>query len=388
MTTVCPAVVSAAMQFTERNDHMVLQQIEDDKYLLTINGKSATYSKAQIEALSASGYFEGKGGDDTFEMDVYDKDLKLTLAGNGGEDTFIFKDEGAQIAHHQNNAPPNGCTPGTQGETPPAGGGTPRPGTSGTPSSTPVTTQPTASGGTPAKVVDLAAWIASPNGVGFEQKGVGTWTNSSNGYSVTLTQPGGAGKPAYMTIEVETGDNKGTKLTTEWQPDGKGKFVSFDNPNWTADQNKAMSDLMKKGQIEGLDNAFSSVKKKKGGGSATTGGGAAEASSGSTEGSGSVSGGSGLDGTSGLDTSGSDGSDSWFMVLAVAMGTIMNKMADKMIGLLNDIKAAGDDPPYKLTAEFQATAQMLSFMQQAFMAALNALGESIKTGVTAGGAAR
>ena len=110
---------------------------------------------------------------------------------------------------------------------------------------------------------------------------------------------------------------------------------------------------------------------------------------GAVDGSGSVDGSSanGLDGTSGLDPNGNT-AGSWFLVLAEAMGTIMNKTAEKMIGLLNDIKAAGDNPPYALTFEFQATAQLLSYLTQSFMAALNALGESIKTSVTAGGAAR
>jgi hypothetical protein len=211
-----------------------------------------------------------------------------------------------------------------------------------------------------------------------------------------VTQPGGAGTPVNVKMIPSSGALKGATIDITLNPD-KSSTVNVSGGSLTPDQSKAINDLVNKMQLDGLDNAFTSVKKKKGGGSATTGAGAAAggagdgggSSSGSVDGSsGAIDGGSGLDGTSGLDTSGSDGSDSWFMVLAVAMGTIMNKMAEKMIGLLNKIKAAGDDPPYALTAEFQATAQMLSFMQQAFMTALNSLGESIKTSVTAGGAAR
>jgi RTX calcium-binding nonapeptide repeat (4 copies) len=240
---------------------------------------------------------------------------------------------------------------------------------------------------------DIAASVAKGNS-GLTETSTGVYTGSLGGFNVTVTQPGGAGTPISMKMTASDGALKGATIAITLNPD-KSSTINVSGGSLTAEQSKSINDLVNKMQLDGLDNAFASVKKKKGGGSASTGagaaaGGAADASagSGSVDGSGSVSGGSGLDGTSGLDTTGSDGSDSWFMVLAVAMGTIMNKMAEKMIGLLNDIKAAGDNPPYALTSEFQATAQMLSFMQQAFMAALNALGESIKTSVTAGGAAR
>jgi hypothetical protein len=239
---------------------------------------------------------------------------------------------------------------------------------------------------------DIAASVAKGNS-GLTETSKGVYTGSLAGFDVTVTQPGGAGTPISMKMIPSSGALKGATIDITLNPD-KSSTINVSGGSLTADQSKAINDLVNKMQLEGLDNAFTSVKKKKGGGSATTGagaaaGGAGEGMSGSVDGSsGAIDGGSGLDGTSGLDTNVSDGSDSWFMVLAVAMGTIMNKMAEKMIGLLNKIKAAGDDPPYALTAEFQATAQMLSFMQQAFMTALNSLGESIKTSVTAGGAAR
>jgi hypothetical protein len=240
---------------------------------------------------------------------------------------------------------------------------------------------------------DLAGAMASGSS-GLKQTSPGVYTGTAGGFNVTATQPGGAGTPMDIKLVPTSGVLAGTTINIKLSADGS-KTVYVSGGNLTAEQTKSLNDLIDKGLLDGLDNAFTSVKKKKGGGSATTGagaaaGGAGEGMSGSVDGSssGAIDGGSGLDGTSGLDTNVSDGSDSWFMVLAVAMGTIMNKMAEKMIGLLNKIKAAGDDPPYALTAEFQATAQMLSFMQQAFMTALNSLGESIKTSVTAGGAAR
>jgi RTX calcium-binding nonapeptide repeat (4 copies) len=237
----------------------------------------------------------------------------------------------------------------------------------------------------------LASVMASA-GSGLKKTGDHTWSATTSGMNFTVSQPGGTGTDVTAKWEFTSGTNKGMTVTaTIDAKTGKTTDVDVEGGSLSASDRKSLEDLIKKGQLQGLDEVFSTTKKKKNGNSSTTGAGeGATASNGSTEGSSDSSlGGVGDSGqASGLNIDGDDMSGSWFLTLAIGMGTIMNTLAEKMVGLLNKIKAAGDDPPYKLTAEFQATSQQLSFMQQAFMAALNALGESIKTGVTAGGAAR
>jgi RTX calcium-binding nonapeptide repeat (4 copies) len=383
----------------------------------------------------------GRGGDDTMNGGAGNDEIwgllgKNTLIGGSGNDTFMTGSGPQNLSDFtgsEDSHPTTTTAPSTQAAATPVSPttATPTPATTAPTATAPTATAPAAATAAPTSGViingdnnsvtynaapagtasitnaaatstangiaknanfDIAASVAKGNS-GLTETSTGVYTGSLGGFNVTVTQPGGAGTPISMKMTPSSGALKDATIDITLNPD-KSSTINVSGGSLTAEQTKSINDLVNKMQLDGLDNAFTSVKKKKGGGSATTGagaaaGGAGEGMSGSVDGSsGAIDGGSGLDGTSGLDTSGSDGSDSWFMVLAVAMGTIMNKMAEKMIGLLNKIKAAGDDPPYALTAEFQATAQMLSFMQQAFMTALNSLGESIKTSVTAGGAAR
>jgi RTX calcium-binding nonapeptide repeat (4 copies) len=242
--------------------------------------------------------------------------------------------------------------------------------------------------GTPGSLASVMAGA----GAGLEKTGDNTWSAKTPGMNFTVSQPGGTGTDVTAKWEFTSGTNKDMSVTaTIDAKTGKTTDVDVEGGSMSASDRKSLEDLIKKGQLQGLDEVFSSTKKKKNGSSSTTGAGeGATASSGAAEGSSdsSLSGVGESGQASGLNIDGDDMSGSWFLTLAIGMGTIMNTLAEKMVSLLNKIKAAGDDPPYKLTAEFQATSQQLSFMQQAFMAALNALGESIKTGVTAGGAAR
>jgi hypothetical protein len=415
-------------EFSAANDKAVLTQVGNDKFQFSINGGPAiTYTKEQLEALSAAGYFDGLGGNDSFEIDVWDADLELTVIGNDGKDSFTLSGSGGQrVAFHQDQGQGGGQGQG-QGQGQGNGNGAassgaptnqgapmPAPGAAATPAanstggdvvsngagnyvfnnSGPVnfTTTAVPSLSSNAGTTNLAGAVASGNS-GLKETSPGVFSGTTNsGATVTATQPGGAGSPTNVKLTMPDGKLKGATFEVTFDADGKPSSAKVSGGNLTADETKHINDVIDKLLHDGLDNAFSSTKKKKGGGSSSTGagaaaGGAGEGTMGAVDGSTSIDGGSGLDGTSGLDT-GSNTADSWFLVLAEAMGAIMNKTAEKMIGLLNDIKAAGDNPPYALTMEFQATAQLLSYMTQSFMAALNALGESIKTSVTAGGAAR
>jgi hypothetical protein len=302
-------------------------------------------------------YVDGRGGNDRLGGVRGDSDV---LIGGAGNDVFHLREgKGHWISF----------TPGEDTEVVHGGA------TGSDPS------RPPGSSGGP-----FTNWMDRWSGY-FTQPSPNTWVSRVPGMTFTVSQPGGDGD-VFFKWTFTSGPNKGMTVTATIDPNtGKTSDVDVEGGSMSSSERKSLEDLIKKGQLDGLDNAFSSVKKKKGGGSSTSGAGASGAGGADFNG-----GGGWIDGfgdASGLDTSGvGDMRGSWFITLAIGMGTIMNKIADRMIKLLNEIKAAGDDPPYKLTAEFQATAQLLSFMQQAFMAALNSLGESIKTGVTAGGAAR
>ena len=262
----------------------------------------------------------------------------------------------------------------------------------------PTTSGPTAPG-TPAaggQNYTLAGYMAGAAGVGFKLTAEGTYVSTGKEFTTTVTQPGGPGTPFSTTLTYTSGERDGTTLSYSAGPDGTSKFIAYNNPDFTPEQNKVINDAMKNkgGQFDAdylakqLDLVMGgdSKMKKKGAHGNTSASGASGSATGGGEADAAVDGAS--DGYSGLNVDGANEATSWFLVLAEGMGKIMNKFAEKMIDLLNQIEAAGDDPPYELTAKFQATSQQLAFMQQAFMTALNSLGESIKTGVTAGGAAR
>jgi RTX calcium-binding nonapeptide repeat (4 copies) len=225
---------------------------------------------------------------------------------------------------------------------------------------------------------------------GYTKNADGTYTKVEAGQTVTWSQPGGAGSPISIRYEDTAGPDKGTVKVVQMTADGKGDVPYYNNPMLSAEQNetirKSLTDGDYMAKMLDLVMGGDSKMKKKGAHGNTSASGASGSATGSAEADGAVEGSS--DGYSGLNVDGAGEATSWFLVLAEGMGKIMNKFAEKMIDLLNQIEAAGDDPPYELTAKFQATSQQLAFMQQAFMTALNSLGESIKTGVTAGGAAR
>jgi uncharacterized protein YukE len=75
---------------------------------------------------------------------------------------------------------------------------------------------------------------------------------------------------------------------------------------------------------------------------------------------------------------GSDGEESWFVQMAMAMGEIIKNRALELKDLLEEIKAAGDNPPQALAMKFQGKTQEMQFIMNAFSTALNAIGETIK----------
>ncbi len=321
----------------------------------------------------------GGDGNDTL-IDLLGNDI---MVGNGGSDRFITGTKVGTLAdvtredQHQTIGGPANNPPTTSGPQP---------------NNPPVTSGPTTPGAptTGSGNYTLANHMAGPGGVGFTLTAEGTYTSKGKEFTTTMTQPGGPGTPFRTTLNYTSGPHSGTTVVYNAGPDGTSKFLAFHNPNFTPEQNAMVTKGLQNGDYlaKMLDLAMGgdSKMKKKGAHGNTSASGASGSATGSAEADTAVDGSS--DGYSGLNVDGANEATSWFLVLAEGMGKIMNKFAEKMIDLLNQIEAAGDDPPYELTAKFQATSQQLAFMQQAFMTALNSLGESIKTGVTAGGAAR
>jgi RTX calcium-binding nonapeptide repeat (4 copies) len=377
----------------------------------------------------------GRGGNDVMNGGDGNDEIwgllgKNTMIGGAGKDTFmtgsgpqsLMDFDGSQDSHPTTTAPPSTTTTAAPMSAAPA---TTAPTTAAptttapttTPTATPTTTSTSSAGGivingdnntiytgsatagtaTTGNNITLASVMAGPIWADYKETSPGVYTRVKSDETITMTQPGGAGTPLVNTTTTTSGPNKGAVLVVNVNPDGtKAVFDSYNNPRFTEAQNKIVNDAMKSkgGQFDAdylakqLDLVMGgdSKMKKKGAHGNTSASGASGSATGTADADAAVDG-SG-DGYSGLNVDGANEATSWFLVLAEGMGKIMNKFAEKMIDLLNQIEAAGDDPPYELTAKFQATSQQLAFMQQAFMTALNSLGESIKTGVTAGGAAR
>lgn len=223
----------------------------------------------------------------------------------------------------------------------------------------------------------------------------------ATGETVTVTQPGGKGSDLHVevrgqhvgTMEFDVGfeqtssdnftmdvelPNSGLEMSINYDRGADGQWkvidVNFEGEKLSpADAEKMANELMQE-----LNNSIAdsgkSKKKKPAGGDPSASQGAPQ--TGSTEAGG---GGGGINLGEG---------ESWFMLLAIAMGNLMNEKAVGLKDLLRQIEEAGDEPPFALTARFNALSQELNFMQSAFMNALNSIGATIKGFVEAGGASR
>lgn len=88
---------------------------------------------------------------------------------------------------------------------------------------------------------------------------------------------------------------------------------------------------------------------------------------------------------------GKAGAESWLVAIAKAMGSTMGDRAAKMVKLSNDIAntTTGSKDPAKqqesakqmqlLNAEFQATSQEFSLLQNAFSTAIKSIGEAMSS---------
>lgn len=204
----------------------------------------------------------------------------------------------------------------------------------------------------------------------------------SDGTHLSIDQPAGVGGDVVATATAPSGLK--VSFTMHMGADHQLSLTKFsiDGIGMTSSQQVGMADLIEKamagGGGEGLKSfvqlameiAQKQKNKKEGGGNAADG----------TD---------GAEGGELGDLGVTDVAQNWFMVLAEALGTILNKLGKNLADLVANVKLGKDgQPPYKDAMKIQALAQELAFISQALMTALNSIGESIKTTVTAGGAAR
>jgi hypothetical protein len=218
-----------------------------------------------------------------------------------------------------------------------------------------------------------------------------TWT-TKDGTTVSIKQPLGAGKEVLLTVTLSSGVELVTKM--ESVNGGKYQVTDMQMGNLAAlgvpasTERFINSSLDRSGSaallssLELVNQTTDPSKKKKGVGAL---------GSDAVEGGGAMGGANATSGTTGMSapSDSSWGEDSWFIQMAEGLGEILNKIATKLKKMVDDAKL-GDSgqPPYKEGMIIQGLAQQLSFISQALMTALNSLGDSIKSVVTAGGAAR
>jgi uncharacterized protein YukE len=206
------------------------------------------------------------------------------------------------------------------------------------------------------------------------------WTYDGHGYSQTMpdgmtvyiTQPSGVGDDIYITVTdpakgmattFHAGDVNGTLVVKDIDTQGRGSVGGMN----AAQLEEFITEMFLSTEHNGPGG-----KKRKGNGQANSQGSGATGSAGGVGGSGMVEGGV----LNPAEWSG-DG-ESWFVLMAIAMGEIIKQRALELKGLLEQIKAAGDDPPQKLAMEFQGKTQEMQFLMNAFSTALNAIGDTIK----------
>jgi hypothetical protein len=193
----------------------------------------------------------------------------------------------------------------------------------------------------------------------------GKYTFAVGEYSIELSQPMGPGEEIHVVVRTTGGMEFKMELENRLN-DGKGYLItdSFLNSHGAIDKriedaiNNDMNGDFWAQFYEDMVNNVNKNKRKRGGASS--------------------------------ESSGADGGSSgnWFIDFALAMGEALNTMAAELKRKVDDVKLTNGQPPFKDAMEIQGLAQQLNFVSQAFMTALNVVGESLKSILTAGGAAR
>jgi Domain of Unknown Function (DUF1521) len=245
--------------------------------------------------------------------------------------------------------------------------------------------------GDDASAADVSTWM--PQG-SYTSDGAYV-TKLSAGGSVAVSQPGGPGTD----VEVVLTATNGVKYHMEFERDAKtGLYV--ESKVYVSGMGDAGKDALINQHLTGaghrsllsalqLTNSttIDPSKKKKGQGAGGADGGA-DGGMGGLGGFGGMTGASDAGGTSGVAGQSGDSSN-WFIALAEGMGEILNKLAKELKSAVDAVTLDDNgQPPYKEGMRIQGLAQQLQFISQAFLTALNSVGEATKSVVTAGGAAR
>jgi hypothetical protein len=220
---------------------------------------------------------------------------------------------------------------------------------------------------------------------GQRQPGPFSTTQRTDYGTVTLSQADGAGSPVAIQIRYSSGALQGNTARITFDPVTERQSVEIPQ----GDLSQRERDLISWVAEQGLEMlmGMNQKSKKRNSGNATA-----------SAGQGTPGGAMEVDGRNGGDIFDGDSIDAngFFLALAKGMGDTLNKLAEKIMQKLQDIKSQeGTNPdgtnkaaPFSDTAEFQALSQTLAYMQNAFMTTMNAFGDAIKKGVEAGGALR
>jgi Domain of Unknown Function (DUF1521) len=208
--------------------------------------------------------------------------------------------------------------------------------------------------------VDIAAIAADQ---GYTYRSDGWYSKTVDGTTVSMKQPLGAGTNVELKYKTKDGITFSFELNNDNGDYTMGTHTVSGTGSAAMDRfvNQAAQSSGANGLLSFVEMANDVVRKGKKKGEADAAGGDA-----------------------------GHASQSWFVALAEGLGEVLNKLAIELKTAIDNVDLNEDtgQPPYKEGMRIQGLAQQLQFISQAFMTALNSIGESIKTTVTAGGAAR
>lgn len=148
-------------------------------------------------------------------------------------------------------------------------------------------------------------------------------------------------------------------------------------PSQVGDLNRAVDDLKK--AISDFVNQMMQDTVQNGKGSRGGRGGEGASGGGGATGGGGASGAEGSAGTGGVDSSSESSGDDFFMAMAKALGKEMQKQADKVKALSDQIGQGDDKKNAETQTKLMGESQKMQFLSTAVQTALSAVGQALST---------
>ncbi|MBO9664257.1 hypothetical protein [Dokdonella sp.] len=153
--------------------------------------------------------------------------------------------------------------------------------------------------------------------------------------------------------------------------------VGGGTPSQVGDLNRAIDDLKK--AITDFVNQMMQDTVQNGKGSRGGRGGEGASGGGGATGGGGASGAEGSAGTGGVDSSSDSSGDDFFMAMAKALGKEMQKQADKVKALSDQIGQGDDKKNAETQTKLMGESQKMQFLSTAVQTALSAVGQALST---------